>query len=164
MGRFSAHMTWILILVMLTYGFNSFLERRENPNAELMTFTGHSERVVLQSDRRGQYRAPGTINGTPVTFIVDTGATYVSLSKGLANRLSLPIEGQGFATTANGQVQVELTVLNNVQLGGLRMSSVQAMIMPVLDEEVVLLGMSFLKHLELIQRGGELSLSLPSRK
>lgn len=154
-------MTWILLLVMLTYGFNSYLERRENPNAELVTFTGGSTSVVLRSDRRGQYRAPGTINGSPVNFIVDTGATYVSLSKGLANRLALPIEGQGFATTANGRVQVELTRLTSVQLGGLTMTDVDAMVMPVLDEGVVLLGMSFLKHLELNQREGELRLSLP---
>ena len=78
MARFSAYMTWILILVMLTYGFNAYLEQRDNPNSQLSLANG-ADQVRLIADRKGQYRAPGAINGHPVSFVVDTGATYVSL-------------------------------------------------------------------------------------
>lgn len=159
-GRFSAHMTWILILVMLTYGFNAYIEQRDNPNAQL-SLTNDLDHVRLIADRKGQYRAPGVINGQPVLFVVDTGATYVSLSDALAEELSLPREGKSFALTANGRVPVDLTHLNEVRLGGLSMRSVPAMIVPELDSRIVLLGMSFLKHLELQQSSGQLTLRLP---
>ena len=159
-ARFSAHMTWLLILVMLTYGFNAYLEQRDHPNAQLTLATG-VDQVRLIADRKGQYRAPGAINGEPVLFVVDTGATYVSLSDALARELSLTREGKRFALTANGRVPVDLTQLNEVQLGGLSMRNVPAMIVPELDRQIVLLGMSFLKHLEIQQSSGQLTLRLP---
>jgi aspartyl protease family protein len=160
MARFSAHMTWILILVMLTYGFNAYIEQRDNPNSQLSLSNG-ADQVRLIADRKGQYRAPGAINGHPVSFVVDTGATYVSLPGSLANELSLPRQGKSFALTANGRVAVDLTQLEEVSLGGLSMSNVPAMIVPELDSQIVLLGMSFLKHLELQQSSGQLTIRLP---
>jgi aspartyl protease family protein len=159
-ARFSAHMTWILILVMLTYGFNVYLEQRDNPNAQL-TLANGSDQVRLVADQKGQYRAPGAINGQPVMFVVDTGATYVSLSEALAEELLLPREAKSLALTANGRVTVDLTHLDEVQLGGLSMRRVPAMIVPELDNQIVLLGMSFLKHLELQQSSGHLTLRVP---
>ena len=160
MARFSAHMTWILILVMLTYGFNAYLEQRDNPNSQL-SLANATDQVRLIADQKGQYRAPGTINGYPVSFVVDTGATYVSLSDALANELSLPRQGKSFAITANGRVPVDLTQLEEVSLGGLSMGNVPAMIVPELDSQIVLLGMSFLKHLDLVQSDGKLELRVP---
>ncbi|MGB0223734.1 hypothetical protein XMA121_002166 [Marinobacterium sp. xm-a-121] len=160
MARFSAHMTWILILVMLTYGFNAYLEQRDYPNSQLSLANG-TDQVRLIADQKGQYRAPGTINGYPVSFVVDTGATYVSLSDALANELSLPRQGKSFAITANGRVPVDLTQLEEVSLGGLSMGNVPAMIVPELDSQIVLLGMSFLKHLDLVQSDGKLELRVP---
>ena len=160
MARFSAHMTWILILVMLTYGFNAYLEQRDYPNSQLSLANG-TDQVRLIADQKGQYRAPGTINGYPVSFVVDTGATYVSLSDALANELSLPRQGKSFAITANGRVLVDLTQLEEVSLGGLSMGNVPAMIVPELDSQIVLLGMSFLKHLDLVQSDGKLELRVP---
>ena len=160
MARFSAHMTWILILVMLTYGFNAYLEQRDYPNSQLSLANG-TDQVRLIADQKGQYRAPGTINGYPVSFVVDTGATYVSLSDALANELSLLRQGKSFAITANGRVPVDLTQLEEVSLGGLSMGNVPAMIVPELDSQIVLLGMSFLKHLDLVQSDGKLELRVP---
>lgn len=160
MARFSAHMTWILILVMLTYGFNVYLEQRDHPNSQLSLANG-TDQVLLIADSKGQYRAPGAINGYPVSFVIDTGATYVSLPDALAVELSLPREAKSFALTANGRVPVDLTQLEEVRLGGLSMNDVPAMIVPDLDSRIVLLGMSFLKHLELQQSSGQLTLRLP---
>ena len=56
---------------------------------------------------------------------------------------------------------VDLTQLEEVSLGGLSMSNVPAMIVPELDSQIVLLGMSFLKHLELQQSSGQLTIRLP---
>nr|WP_254443046.1 MULTISPECIES: retropepsin-like aspartic protease [unclassified Marinobacterium] len=145
---------------MLTYGFNAYLEQRDYPNSQLSLANG-TDQVRLIADQKGQYRAPGTINGYPVSFVVDTGATYVSLSDALANELSLPRQGKSFAITANGRVPVDLTQLEEVSLGGLSMGNVPAMIVPELDSQIVLLGMSFLKHLDLVQSDGKLELRVP---
>ena len=160
MARLSAHLTWIIGLGLLTLFFNSWLEQKNNPNAHLAASMS-GQRVVLASDGRGHYTAPGWINGSPVRFIVDTGATYVSLSDDLAARLGLSSLGKGVADTANGRVSVDYTRLGSVQLGGIEMSNVDALITPGMQGNSVLLGMSFLQHLQLTQQQGELTLAVP---
>ena len=115
--------------------------------------------VVLQRNRQGHYLADGLINGRVTTFLVDTGATDVALPQDLANRLNLPRLGRALSRTANGTVEVQRTRLDSVQLGALRLHDVRATILPgMAGDTPVLLGMSFLKHLELVQKDGYLTL------
>jgi len=101
--------------------------------------------------------ASGKINGLPVTFLLDTGATDVAVSTELAARLKLP-QGAVFSSrTANGTVRSIRTHLEQVQLGPIEMNNVMASILPAMREDEVLLGMSFLRQLELIQRGDRLT-------
>ena len=60
--------------------------------------------------------------------------------------------------TANGTVRAYLTRLDSVRLGAIEQNQVRATIAPGLGSEQVLLGMSFLKNLEMIQRGDQLTL------
>lgn len=159
-ARLSAHLTWIIGLGLLTLFFNGWLEQKNNPNAHLAASQSGS-RVVLASDGRGHYTAPGWINGEAVRLIVDTGATYVSLSDDLAARLGLNSTGKGIAETANGRVSVDYTRLDTVRLGAIEMSNVDALITPGMQGDSVLLGMSFLQHLQLTQQQGELTLVVP---
>ena len=161
MARLSAHLTWITGLALLTIFFNSWLEQKNNPNAYLAASMSGTK-VVLASDGRGHYTAPGWTNGSPVRFIVDTGATYVSLSSELAQRLKLSSLGKGVADTANGRVSVDYTQLDSVRLGGIEMQNVGALITPGMQGDAVLLGMSFLQHLQLTQHQGELTITVPS--
>lgn len=162
MARLSAHLTWITGLALLTIFFNSWLEQKNNPNAYLAASMSGTT-VVLASDGRGHYTAPGWINGSAVRFIVDTGATYVSLSSELAQRLKLTSLGKGFADTANGRVSVDYTLLDSVRVGGIEMQNVDALITPGMQGDAVLLGMSFLQHLQLTQHQGELTIAVPSQ-
>ena len=159
-GKLSAHLTWIIGLGLLTLVFNAYLEEKYNPNAHLITAQTGTE-VRLQSDGRGHYQAPGWINGVPVHFLVDTGATYVSLSDELAAKLSLVPEGSAWVDTANGRVQAQRARLQSVRLGGIEMRNVGAMITPGISGQAVLLGMSFLQELQLTQHNGELTLRVP---
>jgi len=160
MARLSAHLTWIAGLALLTLFFDAWLEQKNTPTAYLSAAMSGSE-VVLASDGRGHYTAPGRINETPVRFIVDTGATYVSLSSSLAQELGLASQGKGFAETANGRVSVDYTLLDSVRLGGIEMQNVEALITPGMAGDSVLLGMSFLQHLQLSQHKGVLTLRVP---
>jgi len=152
---------WVAALVFATYLFQQVLDNRYNPNQELALISGEAgvREVILQRNRQGQYVANGRINGQRVTFLLDTGATDVAIPEPLARRLGLSRGAGGFSQTANGTVAVWSTRLDSVQLGAVGLKDVQASIVPSLKMgSTVLLGMSFLKKLEMVQRGGQLTL------
>lgn len=154
------YMTWIVLLALLTVYFNDFVGEQRNPNQHLnMVETGGE--VVLNRNRAGHYVASGRINGQPVTFLLDTGATRVSVPEQLASRLGLARGVEQKTMTANGVISVYATQLDSVQLGGIKLRGVSASINPFMPDDTVLLGMSFMQHLELVQRDGQLTLSVP---
>lgn len=114
--------------------------------------------VILQRNRMGHYVANGEINNQPVRFLLDTGATSISLPAEVAQRLGLKGTRKHQVETANGTITVSATRLHQVSLGGITLHNVRAHINPHMDGEDVLLGMTFLKHLEMIQRGNTLTL------
>jgi aspartyl protease family protein len=154
---------WIAGIALIAMLFQNYLEHKENPNRNLAFEVGAAglPQVVLQQNRSGHYVATGSINGEPVVFMLDTGATTVSLPLPLARRLSLPMRPGGLSKTANGMVQTWTTRLNSVSLGGLTATNLRATVLPNFPGDQVLLGMDFLKRFELIQRGGELTIRLP---
>jgi len=154
---------WVVGLALLVMLFGNLLEHRTNPNPDPVAQADHSgvPQVVLERNRAGHYVASGRINGEPVVFMLDTGATDVALPLALAKRLDLPLRWGAMSTTANGRVQTWSTRLDSVDLGGLVMHGVRASVLPNMPGDEVLLGMSYLKHLELIQRGDTLTLRPP---
>ncbi|MEW8505541.1 MAG: retropepsin-like aspartic protease [Candidatus Thiodiazotropha sp.] len=160
-GRWMILGAWLLLLVLLTLLFSQWLERRNNPNRELKvaTFEGGEKAVVLERNPAGHYLAPGRINGVSVTYLVDTGATYVAVSSEVADRAGLRRGAPAQSMTANGVVRSWLTTIDRLQLGPIVMRDVKATILPNMPGYEVLLGMSFLKHLSLKQQGGELVIS-----
>lgn len=119
-----------------------------------------SPRITLVSDARGHFVAPGRINGAPVQFVVDTGATLVTLSSREARRIGLNYLGspQRYASTANGLVPVYLVKLDEVRLGDIVLRNVDAAVQEGDGLPVVLLGMSFLNRVEMRQEGNTLIL------
>ncbi len=148
---------WLLALGLLTLFFSEYLSRQQNPNQDLARIEGSDAREVrLQRNRYGHYVASGLINGEPVTFILDTGATHISIPADVARRLNLKAGMAIPVETANGQIEVYVTRLDSVSLGGVESHNVRANINPYMDADEVLLGMSFLKHLHFSQEGAEL--------
>ncbi|MCP4993373.1 MAG: TIGR02281 family clan AA aspartic protease [Gammaproteobacteria bacterium] len=154
------YVAWILLVVLLTLLFSKLLDHQNNPNQNpesRLSVEGLPE-VLLKRNRMGHYVASGRINGTPVTFLLDTGATDVALSEKLAKRLLLERGVAVTSRTANGTVISWRTRLNEVALGDIRLYDVRATVLPSMLDDEVLLGMSFLKKLEMIQRGDQLVL------
>jgi len=146
------------MLGILTWFFSGQLEQRANPNRVVESErVGGGVQVSLRSDRQGHFVASGGINGRGVTFLVDTGATLVSIPEGLADEMGLVREATIGLQTAAGPVQGYLTRLDEVRLGDIVKRDVRAAINPG-RHDTVLLGMSFLRELELVQRQGELTL------
>ncbi len=158
-GRNMMYMGWLIVLGLLTVIFGGWEEGRINPNQQVnSTVIGNTAEVKLQRNPWGHYLANGTINGGEVTFLVDTGATYVSVPKHIADKLDLKKGTRGYSSTANGTIEIFMTTINQLELGAIDMRDVRATINPHMKEDEILLGMSFLKKLELVQQGDTLLL------
>lgn len=116
--------------------------------------------VTLEQGQGGHYFAEGLINGQPVAFLVDTGATDVAISEREARRLGLEFGPRITVMTAAGPAPAWMTRLDRVQVGGLSVDNVRASITPGLGDQA-LLGMSFLRHFSLRQEDGRLVIAPP---
>lgn len=118
-----------------------------------------SGKIVLTADGQGHFFTTGTINGTSVRFMVDTGATMISLGASDARRLGLDFNrGQrGYSQTANGQVEVSRIKLDTVSIAGVTLHQVDALIHQN-DMPIALLGMSFLNRMEMQRDGSTMTL------
>lgn len=120
-----------------------------------------SHREQLFANDRGMFMAPGSINGQPVKFLVDTGATTVALSEPQARRLNIPyrLEGkQTFTSTASGVAGAWHIKLKSVTLGSLRQQNVDAVVVQGTHPTMPLLGMTFLGHLKVQKEGNAMVL------
>jgi len=151
---------WLIILGLVYFYFYGFTERQANPNRKPeVTAAGE---VVLQRNRAGQFAAGGAINGEPVTFLLDTGATQVALPMALARRLGLELGAPVQLQTAAGPSRGYVTRLKSVRLASIEVKDINALVAEGLDPDLVLLGMNFLRRVEMIQRGDELILRPPA--
>ena len=85
-------------------------------------------KAVITSDSRGQFWTDGMVNGRPVRFIVDTGATVVSLPAGVARSLGIDLSSarRGMISTANGMATVYAVKLDSITVGGITLRNVDA--------------------------------------
>jgi aspartyl protease family protein len=164
LGKWMITAAWLLLLVLLTWFFNHQLDRQRNPNRQVLTATSAEglPEVKLKRNRFGHYVASGWINGQPVEFMLDTGASDVSIPLPVAERLGLEKGPPVFYQTANGTIRAWQTTLDEIRLGDLRVGPVRASINPKFTGEGILLGMSFLKELDFSQQGNTLTLKYRS--
>jgi aspartyl protease family protein len=103
--------------------------------------------IVLAAGPGGHHMATGQINGAPVRFMVDTGATMITLSQSEATRIGVDWQrGQrGMTQTANGPVAVWQVTLSAVRIGDVEVANVAAVVVPA-EMPIALLGNSFLNR------------------
>ncbi|MEX6501475.1 retropepsin-like aspartic protease family protein [Pseudomonas zhanjiangensis] len=158
-GRVMLVLAWGAGLLLATRFFGDWEDNQRNPNRSPESVHGSDfVEVQLASSRQGHYLAGGQINGAPVTFLLDTGATQVAVPVELARRLGLQPGAPILISTANGQATAHRTRLGSLKLGDIVLRDVDALIAPGMTGEEVLLGMSALKQLEFTQRAGTLVL------
>lgn len=148
-------LAWSVFVVLGVFFFADVLDKQRNPNQALQTSYGEdgAREVILQRNKFGHYVTSGEINGNPVEFMLDTGATGIAIPTAIAKRLALR-PGRAFQTqTANGVTTSYAANLERVAVGEIELQGVQAAITPGLQGDQILLGMSFLKHIEFTQRG-----------
>ena len=145
---------WVIGLGLLTLMFDEQLAKQFNPNADPISSTIQGvQEVRLKRNRAGHYVSNGLINGQDVVFLLDTGATDVSIPMHLAQQLNLQKERLSWVQTANGRVQVAQTSIQQLSIGDIQLDNIRANLNPGFEENEILLGMSALKQLEFTQRG-----------
>ena len=125
---------------------------------------GDSGSVTLTADPSGHFSTSGAVNGKPVHFLVDTGATLVAVSRSQADRLRIDYR-RGTPTvsmTANGAVRGWLVTFASVRVGNVTVRGVEGI---VVDGQMssTLLGMSFLNSFDMNRRGRQLVLRRSAR-
>jgi len=117
--------------------------------------------VVISAGPGGHFVSSGAINGRPARFMVDTGATLVSLALDDARRMGIDLTGTRTVTarTANGDVPAHLVMLNSVRVGEVELHNVGALVVPQ-PMPMVLLGNSFLSRLQMRRENDVMRLEL----
>ena len=163
MAKIFVWIAWIIGLALLMFIFQDVLDEQYNPNSQpvvRLTSNGQAE-VILDQNRQGHYVARGTINDAPVTFLLDTGATQVSIPAHIADQLGLVAQGSYRVQTANGNITVYKTEIAQLSLGNIFLYNVAAHINPAMKADEILLGMSALKQVDFHQTGKQLILREP---
>jgi aspartyl protease family protein len=114
--------------------------------------------VRLWPDPAGMYSAQGSINGYPVQFLIDTGATEVAMNKHEARRLGIDYRATGIeaaTATASGIARSFQVTLKEVRVGDIAVAAVPASVIDGDFPKQLLLGNSFLNHVEM-RRDGEM--------
>ncbi len=109
-------------------------------------------------DANGMYYARGNINGQFTRFLVDTGATHVTLSGRKARQLKIDFKKgrRQRVQTAAAVVESWQISLETVDVGGIKLSNVTAIVIDGEQPSEVLLGNSFLRHTQIEQAGSAL--------
>jgi clan AA aspartic protease (TIGR02281 family) len=117
--------------------------------------------LILKPDpkMRGNYTVKGTINGKPIVFMVDTGASYLSISSQMAATYGITdCTPGGKTSTANGVVDTCMGKAKNISFGNLQLSDAEVSIVPNLAGNA-LLGMNVLNKFRVDQSGSTMRIS-----
>ena len=109
----------------------------------------------------GMYAVQGSINGHPLGFVVDTGASWIALNANQAKRLGIDYRTSGrmgYSETASGMVKTYYVNLRRVKVGSIELSNVKAAVVDGAFPTIALLGMSFLNRVQIRRDGAVMEL------
>jgi aspartyl protease family protein len=144
-------LAWLAVAVGIYAGL-VWYERHEAGSRIEVATVGADSSIAIRRDRDGHYRLPGTVNGEPVLFLIDTGATRTVIPRSVARRAGLEKIGSDVAKTAAGEVRLDLARADIGLAGGLRINALRVSVSPGVTVEA-LLGMDVLGELRFEQDG-----------
>ena len=144
---------WLLLGTVVFLGFQ--WQQRE---ARRSTFSTDGGVIEIRRAADGHYHWAGKLNGRPVEFLIDTGASGVAIPAELARRLGLVSEGRVRSSTAGGDVVGEVVRADLELEGGVRAERLRMVALPRLEHP--LLGMAVLGRLRWQQQNGALRIDL----
>lgn len=155
--RVKAIIVFVLILLALSV-FSYIKGHPSSYKSDVFTYSDFSGVNVVEATMNpyGHYIVEGEINGHSVTFIVDTGASFIAIPEAVANEIGLAKGDDFMAKTAGGYSKAYSTDLESVSIGTISKADIQAAITTESTGEFILLGMNFLYDLSLEQKTGKL--------
>lgn len=104
----------------------------------------------------GLYTVTGFVNQQFADFVVDTGASYITMNANHAKRLGIDYSkaNKVMMNTAKGKTTAHVVTVNSVRIGGIELKNVKAAVVQELESDKMLLGMSFLGQVEMKQKNG----------
>lgn len=112
--------------------------------------------TVLDREDNGHFFTVADVNGEPIKFVVDTGATTVALTEDDARRAGVKFDPGQFdvvGSGASGAVRGQDVMLDDVVLDGKRVSGIHALVLDGLS--ISLLGQNYLRHLDSVSISGD---------
>ena len=156
LGALAIAAVWLAVAGVLYLVFDRIEQNRQ---ASLKPYALSSGELVIPRQRDGHFHVDGEVNRQPVRFLVDTGASHVSVSQALAKQAGLP-EGQSITlSTANGQRPGQLVRNVPVRAGHLVLNDTSVTVgLSGMAPTQSLLGQAFLKHFDVEIRRDEMVL------
>lgn len=123
--------------------------------------SGGKPTVKLTADGGGHFNATGSINGRPTRFLVDTGATTITISVRAAQAMGIDLRkaSLGASSTAAGVVRTYRVTFDNVKVGDISLNFVEGNVLDGMPDDFALLGNSFLSRLDMKREGTVLTLT-----
>jgi aspartyl protease family protein len=151
----SGHVTALIIWVLVFGAIYLYFDARQKSGIAIAIESTHGE-VQIPRSRDGHYYVKGAINGHPVTFMVDTGASSVSIDQDTARSARLPHGTPSRFETAGGAIIGEIVADQAVLAGGIAVEGISIAVGT--HGKIALLGQNFLRKVEMVQSGDTMTL------
>jgi aspartyl protease family protein len=152
MAPFGIIVFWAVVMGSLYFAMNHYLK----PRQAVVSSNGD---LVIPRARDGHFYAKGQINGQPVNFLVDTGASLVTVSHQFARKASIPRGEPTVFKTANGDLSGRIVSGVAVSVGPMAVSRVRLGVgLEGQDEDAALLGQSFLSKFDVVLQKNQMIL------
>jgi clan AA aspartic protease (TIGR02281 family) len=113
--------------------------------------------LTLHQQKNGHYVVDGAINDIPLVFVIDTGASFVTLSELVASKAGIECENNGIMETANGSSDVCMATIARLKFGDFSITDVKCVIAP--NVNYVLLGSNVLEMFKIHQQNREMRIT-----
>ena len=124
------------------------IDRQIKPKVAMAS--GASSEISIPRSNDGHFYVAGQINGQPLTFMIDTGASTVAIGEATARRFGLPSGRPVAISTAGGMTKGGEISVQTLTIGNITLNNVRVVVLPDLRSEA-LLGQNVLRHLHVTQ-------------
>ena len=155
-GHINVLVIWIVIFSIAYLYF----DQHQNPKVAVTKSGKLQGEIFIPRSIDGHYYVRGSINGHSIDFMVDTGASIVSVSRAFAQKSNLPAGIPANFSTAGGTVIGEIVSGQTVEVGGIAVNNLNVSV--GIHGDTALLGQNFLRRVDVIQSNDKMILRVRS--